>query len=116
MSRAHAAYRDRATLARVTRTRHDTVQWARVKVRVVGQVQGVSFHENAVANATSLGLSGWVKTEPDGSISLEIEGIETKVDALVDWCRQGPEGARVDNVVVLQTTATYERTPFIVKE
>jgi acylphosphatase len=92
------------------------VQWTRVRARVVGQVQGVSFHEAAVANATSLGLSGWVRTEADGTISLEIEGVETKVDALVDWCRQGPPGARVDNVVVLQCTPSYERTPFIIKD
>ena len=100
----------------MTRGRHDTVQWTRVKVRVVGLVQGVSFRASAVANATSLGLSGWVRNMPDGSCSLEIEGIETTVDAMVDWCRQGPPGARVDNVVVLQTTPSYERTPFIIKD
>jgi len=98
------------------RGRHDTVQWTRVRARVVGLVQGVSFRANAAANATSLGLSGSVRNEPDGSVTLEIEGTETKVDALLDWCRQGPPGARVDDVVVLKMTPSYERTPFVVKD
>jgi acylphosphatase len=61
------------------------------------------------------GLSGWVRNEPDGSVTLEIEGPHTKVDALVDWCRQGPPGARVDNVVILTISPTYDRSPFAIK-
>lgn len=95
--------------------RNDTVQWQRVRARAVGLVQGVSFRANAQANATSLGLSGWVRNEPDGSVTLEIEGPNTKVEALVDWCRQGPPGARVDNVVILTMTPTYDRSPFAIK-
>jgi acylphosphatase len=87
----------------------------RVRARAVGLVQGVSFRANAQSNATSLGLSGWVRNEPDGSVTLEIEGPSTKVDALVDWCRQGPPGARVDDVVVLSMTPNYDRSPFAIK-
>ncbi len=95
--------------------RHDTVQWSRVRVRVVGQVQGVAFRASAEANATSLGLTGWVRNEPDGSVTLEIEGLEGKVETLVEWCRQGPPAARVDSVVVLKITPGYDRAPFAVK-
>jgi acylphosphatase len=95
--------------------RSDTVQWTRVRARVVGLVQGVSFRANAQANATSLNLSGWARNEPDGTVTLEIEGPKNKVEALVDWCRQGPPGARVDNVVILTITRTYDRSPFGIK-
>lgn len=97
------------------RGRFDTVQWTRVRARVVGLVQGVAFRANAEANATSLGLSGWVRNEADGSVTLEIEGIDTKVDAMLDWCRQGPPSARVDDVVVLKLTPSHVRAPFEIK-
>ena len=86
-----------------------------MRARVVGLVQGVSFRANAQANATSLNLSGWARNEPDGTVTLEIEGPKNKVEALVDWCRQGPPGARVDNVVILTITPTYDRSPFGIK-
>lgn len=92
--------------------RNDTVQWMRVRARVVGLVQGVGFRASAQSNAISLGLSGWARNEPDGSVTLEIEGSGNKVDALVEWCRTGPPSARVDNVVVLTLTPTYDRSPF----
>jgi acylphosphatase len=95
--------------------RNDTVQWTRIRARCVGHVQGVSFRANAQSNATSLGLSGWVRNEPDGTVTLEIEGPKPKVEALVDWCRQGPPGARVDDVVVLTLSPTYDRSPFAIK-
>lgn len=86
-----------------------------MRARVVGLVQGVGFRAAAQANAASLGLYGFVRNESDGTVTLEIEGVQTKVDALLDWCRQGPEGARVDNVVVLTITATHSRLPFEIK-
>lgn len=95
--------------------RHDTIQWTRVRARVVGQVQGVGYRASAEANATSLGLSGWVRNEADGTVTVEIEGSERKVEAMIEWCRQGPPGARVDDVVVLKITPSYERVPFAIK-
>lgn len=94
------------------RGRNDTVQWRRIRARVVGVVQGVSFRASAQANATSLGLSGFVRNEADGSVTLEIEGDQNKVEAMVEWCRQGPPGARVDDVVVLKLPPTLVRAPF----
>ncbi len=95
--------------------RNDTVQWVRVRARVVGLVQGVGFRAAAQANAASLGLHGFARNEADGTVTVEIEGVQTKVDALIDWCRQGPPGARVDDVVVLTITATHSRLPFEIK-
>ena len=87
----------------------------RVRLRVVGRVQGVSFRASTLENATSLGLSGFVRNEADGTVTVEIEGASSKVDALIDWCRTGPPGAQVADVMVLQITPLYDRAPFVVK-
>lgn len=43
-------------------------------MRFVGEVQGVGFRWTARKVADDLGLSGWVRNEPDGSVSMELEG------------------------------------------
>lgn len=69
-----------------------------VDVRVRGRVQGVSFRMYAEQRAAELGVAGWVRNEPDGSVAVQAEGDEDAVDAFVDWCRQGPPHARVEGV------------------
>ena len=69
-----------------------------VDVRITGVVQGVSFRYYTRRQADRLGVSGWVRNEPDGSVTGHFEGADEAVDALVDWCREGPAHARVDRV------------------
>lgn len=69
-----------------------------VEVRVRGRVQGVSFRMYAEQRAADLGVAGWVRNEPDGSVAAQVEGDQDAVDAFVDWCRQGPPYARVEGV------------------
>ena len=71
-----------------------------IQVRVTGRVQGVSFRWSTQEKARSLGVSGWVRNEPDGSVLLHAEGEDEPVDALVEWCRAGPSTARVEDVAV----------------
>lgn len=75
-----------------------------IQARVTGRVQGVSFRWYAQERARSLGVSGWVRNEPDGSVLLHAEGDDEAVDSLVAWCRQGPSMAKVSNVAVRQAT------------
>ncbi len=67
----------------------------RVRVRVEGRVQGVGFRYSTRGEALKLGLAGWVRNLPDGSVEAVFEGPEDRVGAAVDWCRSGPPGARV---------------------
>ena len=69
-----------------------------VGLRVTGRVQGVSFRMYAEQRAAELGVTGWVRNEPDGSVAVQAEGDEAAVDAFVDWCRRGPPYARVQRV------------------
>ena len=77
-----------------------------VQARVTGRVQGVSFRWYAEEQARSLGVAGWVRNEPDGSVLLHAEGEDEAVDALVDWCRSGPSAARVSDVAVRDAAPT----------
>jgi acylphosphatase len=77
-----------------------------VEVRVTGRVQGVSFRWYAASEARRLGLAGWVRNEPDGSVAAHLEGQADAVEEMVDWCRHGPPAARVHDVDVRDVAAT----------
>jgi acylphosphatase len=70
----------------------------RVRVLVRGRVQGVFFRAEARERAESLGVAGWIRNAGDGSVEAVFEGADEQVDSLVEWCRRGPAGARVDEV------------------
>ena len=72
----------------------------RADVVVRGAVQGVFFRVQTRDRARSLGLAGWVQNAADGSVAAAFEGEDERVDSMVDWCRRGPPGARVDDVEV----------------
>ena len=77
-----------------------------VEAHVTGRVQGVSFRYYAEHQARRLGVAGWVRNEPDGSVAAHVEGGAQAVDAMVAWLRQGPPAARVDRVDVSETQLT----------
>ena len=70
----------------------------RVRVRVRGRVQGVFFRAEARARAEALGVAGWIRNADDGTVEAVFEGDDEQVSSLVEWCRHGPAGARVDEV------------------
>jgi acylphosphatase len=77
-------------------------------------VQGVFFRAEAQARAESLGVAGWVRNAEDGSVEAVFEGDEERVESMLDWCRRGPSGARVDDVEVETEEPTGE-TSFSVR-
>ena len=72
----------------------------RRRVTVSGRVQGVFFRETVRRRAESARLAGWVRNNSDGSVEAVFEGEQKAVERLVDWCREGPRGARVEWVDV----------------
>lgn len=70
----------------------------RARVRVSGRVQGVFFRDSTREKAGQLGLSGWVGNLPDGDVEAVFEGPAEKVSEAVDWCREGPSHASVEDV------------------
>jgi acylphosphatase len=75
----------------------DTV---RRHVTISGEVQGVSFREGARRKATEAGVSGWITNRSDGRVEAVFEGPAEAVDELVEFCREGPTAASVENVDV----------------
>ena len=62
----------------------------RIHAKVTGKVQGVFYRASTRDTARALGLTGWVKNMPDGSVELEAQGPEDKLEQLVIWLNQGP--------------------------
>ncbi|MBI9090567.1 MAG: acylphosphatase [Desulfobacterium sp.] len=69
-----------------------------VHVIVRGRVQGVCFRMETQRAAQGLGLTGWVKNCPDGSVEAVFEGKESDLDQIIQWCGQGSPGSSVDQV------------------
>jgi acylphosphatase len=59
----------------------------------------VGFRASAAREARRLGLLGWVRNEPDGSVAVVAQGEPAAADAFLDWLRRGPPSARVTAVV-----------------
>ena len=71
-----------------------------VEIVVAGAVQGVAFRWQASAEAERLGVMGWVRNEPDGTVRCRAEGPAEAVTGFVAWCRRVPRWATVERVEV----------------
>jgi acylphosphatase len=67
-----------------------------VRIEIAGHVQGVGFRYAMRAEARRRGVCGWVRNRRDGSVEALVQGEAGAVEALVDWARRGPPGARID--------------------
>jgi acylphosphatase len=76
---------------------------------VSGIVQGVYYRYSTKDKADDLGLSGTVRNLPDGDVEVVAEGEQGQIEALIEWCKRGPRGARVDRIGVEwdEPTGTY---------
>lgn len=87
----------------------------RVHLIARGRVQGVYFRASARDRARQLGLSGWVRNCPDGSVAILAEGERARLEQLVVWCHGGPPGAVVTTLDVKWQEASGEFTGFVVR-
>jgi len=67
-------------------------------ITVSGRVHGVFYRASTRDKAMELGVKGWVKNETNGTVYIEAEGPREALDKLIDWCKQGPTHANVENV------------------
>ena len=65
-------------------------------IRVTGKVQNVGFRFYTARTAQEFNISGFVKNNPDGSVYIEAEGEADMLEAFTEWCKRGPQWARVD--------------------
>ena len=67
---------------------------------ISGKVQGVFYRASCQEVAQRLGLTGWVKNLPDGNVEVLAQGEKEKIEKLIEWCKKGSDGARVDDVEI----------------
>ena len=67
-------------------------------VLIRGRVQGVGYRAWTEVTALERGLNGWVRNRRDGAVEAVFSGLEAAVLAMIEDCRSGPSGARVDGV------------------
>jgi acylphosphatase len=82
-----------------------TEERIRRRVTVIGQVQGVYFRGATREEARARGVEGWVRNRRDGSVEAVFEGPPQAVEALVDFCRQGPSWSQVEAVQVVEESS-----------
>jgi acylphosphatase len=82
------------------------IQQERWRLIVRGLVQGVGYRAACSLRAQDLGLSGWVRNRPDGSVEIEAEGYPQELTELRLWCEKGPAEAAVNSVASSQVAAT----------
>jgi acylphosphatase len=87
----------------------------RARVIVHGLVQGVWFRASTKDEADRLGVTGWVRNLPDGSVEALFEGPTKKVEAIVGWCHRGPAGAKVNSVDIAWEPYTREFDHFEIR-
>ena len=87
----------------------------RVHLRITGLVQGVSYRANTLELARRLGVTGWVRNLPSGEVESVAEGPPDALDRLIEWCKRGPGGARVDSVEVSEARGDERLTGFEVR-
>ncbi len=79
-------------------------------MKIYGRVQGVAFRYYAREKALSLGIRGFVKNMPDGSVYIEASGDTDSMDRFIDWCRHGPTPARVSNIEIAEIPDVEEKS------
>ncbi len=73
---------------------------AREYLKIFGRVQGVYFRQSAKIEADKLGLVGWVRNDPDGTVETLAVGPKKDLEKFIKWCKNGPESAKVENISV----------------
>ena len=87
----------------------------RLEISIKGDVQGVSFRYYARDIAKKLGITGWIRNEADGSISLTVECKEENLQNFLNWCRQGSPMATIEKVESREGKYTGEFKDFEVR-
>ena len=79
---------------------------------VRGRVQGVGFRWFVRERARRLGVRGWVRNRPDGSVEIEAAGEPDSLEALRTFLGEGPTGAHVSAIDELPGAATPDDLPY----
>lgn len=77
-----------------------------VKVTVRGTVQGVGLRYRVRWAAEDQNLTGWVRNEADGTVTIHVEGVAHRINNFLDWLRGGVDGAKITRI---ETAPTFNK-------
>ncbi len=89
--------------------------FARLEATVTGLVQGVTFRWFTQRSASGLGLTGYVRNNPDGSVQVVAEGPRLVLEQLLADLKVGPSGAIVEDVETRWSAARREFNRFQIR-
>jgi acylphosphatase len=75
-------------------------------ILIKGKVQGVFFRATAKDVANELGLTGWIKNTKEGDVEATVSGDDQQLKKFIKWCKQGPDRAIVEEVIINQEEET----------
>ena len=81
-----------------------------VKVIISGQVQGVFYRVFIKQEAEKLGLSGWVRNLVSGQVEAVFEGSKTNIEKIINLCKKGSPGSRVEKINIINETLRNLKT------
>ncbi len=84
----------------------------RAHVIISGKVQGVCFRVETQRAAVERGVNGWVKNRSHRRVEAIFEGPEEAVVSMLEWCKKGSPGSRVDDIDVRWDTDQQEFSGF----
>jgi acylphosphatase len=70
----------------------------RRRLLVSGEVQGVFYRDTCRSVASEAGVAGSAANLPDGRVEVVLEGETESVEKVIEWCRSGTRGSRVQAV------------------
>ncbi len=87
----------------------------RVHIIINGHVQGVGFRNMSARISKNLGLYGWVRNLPNGSVEVDVQGSNERIEEFIFWCRRGPPKARVDEIKISEENPIIDLERFRIK-
>ena len=83
-------------------------------LRIYGDVHAVGFRFEAKRLADRLGINGWIRNNPNGTVEVEFVGKKNQLKAFENWCQKGPRFARVDRIEELPINTEAHFDDFVI--
>ena len=81
----------------------------RVHVFISGAVQGIFFRSFIQRKALMLDINGWVRNTEDDKVECVFEANQGRIQSMLEYCRKGPDGAKVENISVKEEEVKGEK-------
>jgi len=86
-----------------------------VRILIEGKLQGMNFRYKTQDRAKELELVGFVRNLSDGRIEIEVQGEQSKIDQLLDWCQEEPHSSQIKSILYRYDEPNKGYTDFIVR-